>query len=71
MQGYDILFYGDSISENWRGTSGGLHWKNWDGTLDTRFIAADMRAVYLSTFAYKYRTGVMAIAGAGLRLFPR
>ncbi|CAL8470097.1 g9639 [Coccomyxa elongata] len=63
MEGYDILFYGDSITENWRGTSGGLHWRNWDGTLDTRFIAADMRAVYLNTFAYKYRTGVMAIAG--------
>lgn len=63
VQGYDIVFYGDSITENWRGTSGGLHWKLWDDTLDTNFIAADMRSVFLSSFGYKYRCGVMAIAG--------
>lgn len=63
MQGYDIVFYGDSITENWRGTSGGLHWKQWDGSLDKDFIAADMRSVFLDAFGYKYRAGVMAIAG--------
>ncbi len=66
VQGYDIVFYGDSISENWRGTSGGLHWKLWDGRLDTNFVASDMRAVFLASFGYKYRAGIMAIAGESL-----
>lgn len=64
LQGYDILLYGDSITEFWRGTSGGLPHKLVNDTIDTvDYIAWDMRAVFLQTFGSKYKTGVMAIAG--------
>ena len=63
MQGFDVVLYGDSITENWRGTSAGELWKWSNGTLDSRFVGWDMRAVFLTAFQ-QYRTGVMAIAGA-------
>ena len=61
-----MVFYGDSISENWRGTSGGLPyvWKD-NGTTrpDPNFLAADMRATFFQAFGGQYRMGVMAVAG--------
>ncbi len=68
MQGYDVVIYGDSISENWRGTSGGLPYIRKDNTSsrpDPNFVAADMRAAFLETLGQQYRVGVMAIAGTG------
>ena len=62
MQGFDVVLYGDSITENWRGTTAGELWKWSNGTLDSRFVGWDMRAVFLTAFQ-QYRTGVMAIAG--------
>ena len=64
LQGYDVVLYGDSITENWRGTSTGELWKWSNGTLDTRFVAWNMKAVFQEAFQDDYRTGVMAIAGA-------
>ncbi|CAL5218579.1 g273 [Coccomyxa viridis] len=61
-QGYEVVLYGDSITENWRGTSAGELWKWSNGTLDTRFIGWNMRAVFETAFR-NYRAGVMAIAG--------
>jgi len=61
-QGYDVVLYGDSITENWRGTSAGELWKWSNGTLDSRFVGGDMKSVFLTAFQ-KYRTGVMAVAG--------
>ena len=58
--------YGDSISENWRGTSGGLPYvRESDGTSrpDPDFPSADMRATFLEALGAQYRMGVMAIAG--------
>ena len=62
MQGYDVVLYGDSITENWRGTSAGELWKWSNGTLDSRFTGWNMRAVFEAAFQ-SYRAGVMAIAG--------
>lgn len=62
VQGYEVVLYGDSITENWRGTSAGELWKWSNGTLDTRFIGWNMRAVFETAFR-NYRAGVMAIAG--------
>lgn len=62
MQGFDVVLYGDSITENWRGTTAGELWKWSNGTLDSRFVGSDMRAVFLTAFQ-QYRTGIMAIAG--------
>lgn len=67
LQGYDVLLYGDSITENWRGTSAGELWKWSNGTLDSRFVGWNMKAAFLTAFQ-KYRTGVMAIAGAFLHI---
>ena len=53
MQGFELIFYGDSISEDWRGTSGGLPWP----------IGAGTRDVFLKHFCAKYRAEVLAIAG--------
>ena len=57
-----MVLYGDSITENWRGTSAGELWKWSNGTLDTRFLGWNMKAVTETAFR-NYRTGVMAIAG--------
>ena len=59
-----MVLYGDSITENWRGTSTGELWKWSNGTLDSRFVAWNMKAVFQKAFQEDYRTGVMAIAGA-------
>jgi hypothetical protein len=52
MQGYELIFYGDSISEDWRGTSGGFPWP----------IGAGTSAVFQKFFS-QYRAEVLAIAG--------
>ena len=57
-----MVLYGDSITENWRGTSAGELWKWSNGTLDSRFVGWNMRAVFETAFQ-NYRAGVMAIAG--------
>ena len=57
-----MILYGDSITENWRGTSAGELWKWSNGTLDSRFTGWNMRAVFEAAFQ-NYRAGVMAIAG--------
>ena len=70
-QGFDLVLYGDSITEFWRGTSGGLPLgctgcnskegvSNWD---NATYIGWDMRAVFDDTLAASYKSGVMAIAG--------
>ncbi|EIE23233.1 SGNH hydrolase [Coccomyxa subellipsoidea C-169] len=60
MQGYDVVIYGDSISENWRGTSGGLPYIRKDNTSsrpDPNFVAADMRAAFLETLGQRLLNG--------------
>lgn len=57
-----MVLYGDSITENWRGTSAGELWKWSNGTLDSRFVGWNMRAVFEAAFQ-SHRAGVMAIAG--------
>lgn len=52
-QGYEVLFYGDSITEEWLGTSIGKKWDYADGVPD----------IFQQYFGSKYRTGVLAIAG--------
>ena len=52
MQGVDLLFYGDSITENWRGTSVGRLYPGGQG----------MPAVYQKHFG-GYKSAVLAIAG--------
>jgi hypothetical protein len=47
------VFYGDSITEDWRGTSGGFPWPIGAGSAD----------VFQKYFASKYRSEVLAIAG--------
>ncbi len=56
MQGFELIFYGDSITEDWRGTSGGLPWPIGSGTAD----------VFYKHFGSKYRAEVLAIAGRSL-----
>lgn len=51
-QGFDLIFYGDSITEDWRGTSGGFPWPIGAGTSD----------VFQKHFG-QYRPEVLAIAG--------
>jgi hypothetical protein len=64
VQGFDLVLYGDSITEFWRGTSIGLPHQLVNATIDTiHYVAWDMRAEFLKTLGFKYRTGVMAIAG--------
>ena len=52
LQGYDLVFYGDSISEDWRGTSGGYPWP----------VGAGTSEVFQRHFA-RYHPEVLAIAG--------
>ena len=54
VQGFDLIFYGDSITEDWRGTSGGVPWP----------IGTGSDKVFQKHFAAKYRAEVLAIAGA-------
>ena len=69
VQGYDLIFYGDSITEIWRGTSCGSPFKVTNGDIDnTTYVSYDLRAVTYEAFAHKYRTGVMGIAGAHMTL---
>ena len=56
MQGFELIFYGDSITEDWRGTSGGLPWPIGSGTAD----------VFYKHFGSKYKAEVLAIAGGSL-----
>lgn len=53
-QGFELIFYGDSITEDWRGTSGGVPWPIGSGSAD----------IFQKHFAAKYRAEVLAIAGA-------
>ena len=57
MQGFELIFYGDSITEDWRGTSGGLPWPIGSGTAD----------VFYKHFRSKYKAEVLAIAGRSLK----
>ncbi|CAL5224204.1 g6847 [Coccomyxa viridis] len=52
-EGFELVFYGDSISEDWRGTSGGIPWPIGSGTED----------VFYKHFGSKYNAEVLAIAG--------
>jgi len=52
-QGYDLLLYGASIFENWRGTAVGITWRNSQGIVEA----------YNSTFPNHYRTDVLAVSG--------
>ena len=54
-QGLDLVFYGDSITENWLGTSLGRPWPGGKG----------VAAVYRKHFG-GYKSAVLAIAGASL-----
>ncbi|BDA50220.1 hypothetical protein COCOBI_15-3490 [Coccomyxa sp. Obi] len=67
LQGLDLVIYGDSISENWRGTSMGLPYTRQENgttvTDTTDFVAPDMRATFFKTLGSQYKTAVMAIAG--------
>ena len=56
VQGFELVFYGDSITEDWRGTSGGLPWPIASGTAD----------VFYKHFGSKYNAEVLAIAGGCL-----
>ena len=63
------MFYGDSITEIWRGTSCGSPFKYTNGSIDnTTYVSYDLRAVTFESFEQKYRTGVMGIAGMHLNL---
>ena len=53
VQGFELIFYGDSITEDWRGTSGGVPWP----------IGSGGDAVFKKHFS-KYQAEVLAIAGA-------
>lgn len=53
LQGFELIFYGDSITEDWRGTSGGMPWPIGSGTAD----------VFYKHFDSKYDAEVLAIAG--------
>ncbi len=53
LQGFELVFYGDSISEDWRGTSGGMPWPIGSGSAD----------VFYKHFGSKYNAEVLAIAG--------
>ena len=65
LGGFDLVFYGDSTTEVWRGTGAGLPWgvQNPDLFQAMGCASWDMRAVFWNAFASKYKTGVMAIAG--------
>ncbi len=52
MQGLDLIFYGDSITESWRGTD----------MNNTGRRSAGIDRVYAAHFS-KYRSIVLAIAG--------
>ena len=58
MQGFELVFYGDSISEDWRGTSAGIPWPLASGTAD----------VFYKHFGSKYNAEVLAIAGGRPKL---
>lgn len=54
LQGYELLFYGDSITEEWRGTdTGRVCLGRCDGVPE----------VFHRHFGSKYRSNVLAIAG--------
>ena len=54
MQGFDLLLYGDSITEIWRGTSDGAPFKRTDGSLDNMtYISWALRAVFDDAFGSK------------------
>ena len=58
VQGFELVFYGDSISEDWRGTSAGIPWPLASGTAD----------VFYKHFGSKYNAEVLAIAGGRPKL---
>lgn len=53
-QGKDLLFYGASIFENWRGTAVGVTWANSAGIVED----------YNNTFPNRYNCNVLACSGA-------
>ena len=53
LQGYDILFYGDSITEQWRGSAVGADYPSLQET----------KEIFQSRFNSEYRSHVLAIAG--------
>ncbi|KAK9839649.1 hypothetical protein WJX81_003229 [Elliptochloris bilobata] len=52
-QGYELLFYGASIFENWRGTAVGVTWRNSQGIVE----------FYNNTFPDRYHCDVLACSG--------
>ena len=59
-QGVDLLFYGDSITETWRGTDMGRPCSRCAGVPD----------VFRKHFASKYESEVLAVGGARRLLSP-
>lgn len=56
LQGWDLVFYGDSITENWSGYSTGRWWTPTTGIPD----------VFYRYFGSQYRAGILGIAGLPL-----
>ena len=52
-QGYDVIFYGDSITEQWRGSAVGADYPSLEET----------HAIFESRFNKDYASRVLAIAG--------
>ena len=54
MQGFELVFYGDSITETWRGTDMGRPCSR----------CAGVPAIFQKYFGSKYDTEVLAVGGA-------
>lgn len=57
MQGFDVIFYGDSITEQWRGSAVGAEYPSLQET----------HSIFESRFNTDYTSTVMAIAGMQTR----
>lgn len=53
LQGYDVIFYGDSITEQWRGSAVGADYPSLQET----------HSIFQSRFNTDYTSSVMAVAG--------
>ncbi len=53
LQGFDVIFYGDSITEQWRGSAVGADYPSLEET----------RSIFQSRFNTDYTSTVMAVAG--------
>ena len=59
-QGVELLFYGDSITETWRGSDMGRQCSRCAGVPD----------VFFKYFGSKYESEVLAVGGASVILLP-